>query len=301
MPRALRYIAYVVLFAFSFLVFLYWTFPYDVLKDRLINAIERQVGEGLEITIRDFDSYWFTGVEVEGLAIKDPSGKVAVIDIDSAHARASFFSLLFGNPRVAFAVDLGEGEVGGVVRQSEDRLLIDVELDDFDIGELKVIERRTGLKFSSKIGGDVDLSVDRQRQVRSTGKISLNMNDIRLDASEATLGEMALPLPALILSERRGSGIEVGIEKGTVSIENFKLTGGDLEVDMKGKIFLSSRLENYRFNISGSFKASKKLGEALPFLYIVDKQKREDGSLPFSITGRMSRPTVKIGTFTLPI
>ena len=77
------------------------------------------------------------------------------------------------------------------------------------------------------------------------------------------------------------------------------ISGGQGE--LKGKIFLSSRMANYRLNLRGQFSVSEKLNEAFPFLFIVDSQKKEDGSYPLSITGRISRPSIKIGTFTVPL
>ena len=94
--------------------------------------------------------------------------------------------------------------------------------------------------------------------------------------------------------------IRVEIDKCVVNLEDFKFVGGDLTLDLKGKIFMSPKIENSRMSLNGAFNAAPKLGEAF-FLYIVDKQKNADGNYPLNIGGRLGKPSVKIGTFPLPI
>jgi len=299
MSRFLKFMAYLALFVFSFLLFLYWSFPYEVLKDRLVGSL----GGEYDISIEELSPYWFTGIDISGLILRAPGGgkSAELLNVKRITGRASFFSLLLGNPSVSFDVDIGKGEIVGVAQQSEDEYDIDVELDDVDLKHFKMLGAKTGLNLSSRINGNIDLKIDKRRPIRSEGRISLDLGDLKVSAAEIKLGEMVMPLPDIVLSKRSGSDLKLEMGKGTVTIKSFKLTGGDFELDIKGKIFLSNEVDNYRFNLKGSFKASEKLGEALPFLFIVEKQKKEDGSFPLSITGRLARPSIKIGTFTLPI
>lgn len=299
MSRLLKFMAYFLLFVFSFIVFLYWSFPYDILKDRVTGSL----GGNYDITVEELSPYWFTGIDVSGVSVRSPGGgeNAEIINIKRLKGRASLFSLIFGSPRISFDVEVGKGEISGVARQSEDEYDIDVEFDDVDLKYFNLVAAKTGLKMSSRINGNVDLKIDRRRPIRSEGRILLELGDLKIAAAEVKLGEMAMPLPDITLSQRKGSNIDLEMGKGTVNVKSFKLKGGDFELDISGKIFLSNNVDNYRFNLTGSFKATDKLGEALPFLFIVDKQKREDGSFPLSITGRLARPSIKIGTFTLPI
>lgn len=301
--KAMKIIVYPLLFVVTFALSLYFMFPYETLKDRIIGVIEQQMGEGLEVSIESLEPYWFTGVEVVGLVIKEAGqGKEeALINLRRAHARASLFSLLTGRQHFSFYVEMGEGEVEGTFNQSDEFLEISAYLDDFDISQIKLISTLIGLKLSSKIGGDVVLRIDRQNPAQSTGKITLDLEDVKIAASEAKLGEMNLPLPDLTVAGGRESKIRLQIDKGTMMVDSFRFANGDLNTDIKGKAFLSNKIENYRLNLSGSFTPSKKLGDALPFLFIVEQQKQADGSYPISITGRLVQPTFKIGTFTVPM
>ena len=303
MPRLVRYIAYLVLFVVSFAVFLYWSFPYHALKDRIAGALEQQLGPATEASIKALKPYWFTGVDVRGLVLEaaGSQGSVEIINIKRVRARASFFSLLLGRPRVTFRVEIGKGRLSGLAQVTDELLDLDMDVDDLDLGRVGLIGQATGLSLTSRLDGYVKLNMDRERPLRSTGRVSLDLRDIRIKPSNLRLGEMELPLPDILLSKGRGSTIDVDMGRGVMTVKKFKLAGGDLEIDMSGRIFLSTKVENYRFNLSGTFKTSEKLGEVLPFMFIVEKQKLEDGSYPLSITGRLSRPAVKIGTFSLPI
>jgi type II secretion system protein N len=303
MPRILKYIAYLALFICSFVVFLYWMFPYDVLRERIAGAIEQQVGRQVNVSIGKLEPYWFTGVDIENLEIEGvgAGGARELISLKGARARAAIFSLLFGGPRVSFDLEVGKGEVSGDTAVDSDSIALDIDIDDLNFGDIGFIKSATGLNLSSRIGGYVKLDIDRARPVRSKGKVSLDLRDIKIRASSLSLGEMELPLPELTVTKGRGSSMEVEIGKGVVEIKALKLVGGDLEIDLTGKIFLSTKVDNYRLNLKGSFKPSAKLGEVLPFLFIIEKQKGPDGSYPLTITGRMSRPSIKIGTFKLPI
>jgi len=301
--KLVRFIAFIALFFVSFLLFLYWNFPYEVLKDRIVDAIEGQAGGNVIVEVGDLEPYWFTGVEMSELTITEPGTDQAApfVNFKRVRARASLFSLVFGRPSISFSIQLGGGEISGVVKQSEDMLSIDADLDKVDLGNLRIIAARSGLSITSRIDGEISLRIDRQRSVRSTGKISLAISEFKIAASELKLGEMAMPLPDLVLSKGRDSQIKLDVGKGTINLENFKLAGGDLKIDLKGKVFLSQKAENYRFNLNGSFSASKKLADALPFIFIIEQQKLEDGSYPLTVSGRFAKPSIKIGTFTVPM
>lgn len=301
--KLLKIVGYVVLFFVSFLVFLYWMFPYDALKDRIGSVVAEQLGGDVDIEIGDLSPYWFTGVDIKKFAIKgNNAGQIVTIfECKRLKARASLFSLLVRRPSVSFDLKLNGGEVDGNVKQSEELLAIDAELDDVDLKNFSFITSKAGLVMTGKINGDVDLKIDKQRSVNSTGNIFVELVDWKIAAGEAKFGEMVMPLPDLVLTKGRDARIKANISKGSINFDSFKFAGGDLLVDLKGKVFMSSKTENYRFNLNGSFTASQKLNEAMPFLFIIEQQKQQDGSYPLNVTGRLTKPTIKIGTFTVPM
>ncbi len=304
MNRFLKFIAYLGLFVVSFFIFLYWMFPYDTLKERLISGVERQLGANIEVSAGELEPYWLTGVEVEKLEfnIRDEKGNAqTALALDKVRMRAAMFSLLIGNPRISYLVRAGKGEIEGRARQTADGVEFDAEFDDFDIASIGILSSAYGLNISGKIDGYVEMEFDRRRPARSSGKLSVDLKDFKLAASEAKLGPLEMPLPPLVLTASKGSSIKIEVGKGAVVVDKFVLKDGDLGIDISGKVFLSNTLPNSRFNLSGAFTASEALNQALPFLFVVEKQKRPDGSYPLSVTGRVSSPMIRVGTFTLPL
>lgn len=303
MPRIVKLIAYTALFVLSFLLFLYWMFPYDMLKDRVAAAIEEPMGRQVEVSIGEIEPYYFTGLALTDVKLSGRSdgGTVPLANFSKVRVRASFFSLLFGNPRLSFLLKAGKGEIEGVTHQTDEGFVIDVDFDDFDVSTVKLLESETGLKLTGKIEGSMELNVDRTRAVRTSGKVDLTLKDLKLGASQLTVAGSNIPIPETVISKGSGSRIKLVIDKGAVSVDEFKLADGDLSVDIKGKVFLSTVVSNYRLNLTGTFKVSDALAQAIPFLFIAEKQKQEDGSYPVTITGRIAEPSIKIGTFTLPL
>lgn len=303
MSRLLRYISYLALFAALFVIFLYWVFPYDVLKDRILSDVERQLGGGLQVSAKSLEPHWFSGVDVEGLVIEGPGerGMVKLVKFRRVRARAALVPLIFGSVRAKFRIDIGKGEISGSAKVGEDTIAVKVEVDDLNFSDFAFIKERTGLNIVSRIDGNIDLAINRPQPVRSTGKMKLVFENLRIAQSQLNLGDLALEIPDLLFAKGKDSQIKVSLGKGTATFEDFAFKGGDLGLDLKGKVFLSSRVENYRLNLRGTFSVSQKFGEALPFLFIVDSQREEDGSYPIAVTGRLTRPSIKIGTFTVPL
>lgn len=304
MSKFFKYIAYAILFVVSFVIFLYWVFPYDSLKVRLISGIERQLGGSVEVEADELDTYWFTGVEIEKLkfSLRDDAGNARqVLVLDEVRLRASLISLIFGSPRISYFIRAGDGEIEGRAHQTEDGFEFSAYFDNFNINTFKMLSTIYGLKLKGTIDGKVEMSLNQQRLVRTTGEIDLKLNNFVLDQSEAHLGPMDIPLPKLLLTKGGGSQIKGKIDKGQVVLDSIAFKGGDLQLDISGKIFLSNTFANSRFNVRGSFKTSPVFDKAVPFLFIVEKQKKADGSYPLSITGRLTSPVIKVGTFTLPL
>lgn len=303
MSRLLRYISYLVLFAVLYAFFLYWVFPYDALKERILGDVERQLGGGLQVSAKSLEPHWFSGVEIEGLEVEGPGerGMVKLVGFKRVRARAALLPLIFGSTRVKFRLDIGKSEISGSARVGEDTIAIKLDVDDLNLSDFAFIQERTGLKIVSRIDGKADLSINRQQAVRSTGNVGITFENLRLVGSQLNLGDLALEVPDLLIAKGKDSRIKMSLGKGTATFENFDLKGGDLGLELKGKVFLSRSVSNYRLNLRGKFSVSPKLNEAFPFLFIVDSQKKEDGSYPLTITGRVSRPSIKIGTFTVPL
>ncbi len=303
MPKLFKYIGYLIIFLITFVIFLYWMFPYEVLKERVAAAIEGPLGGTVEVSIGEIEPYYFTGVDVSDLEIsaRTEDELLQMIKLDRVLGRAQLFSLIFGKPDISFYVRAGDGEISGNLDQNEDGFDLEVDFDEFNISNISWLKTHLGLNLSGEIDGEVDMRIDRLRPARTEGSIDISFINLKLADSILKVAGGGFEVPGLVLSEKRDSRLKLQINKGTALVDMFKFSGGDLQLDMKGKAFLANSIQNLRLNISGSFNVSEKLAQELPFLFIVKKQKQQDGSYPLSISGRLSSPAIKIGTFTVPL
>lgn len=303
MPRGLRIIGYALIGLFSFILFLYLTFPFDVLKDRLLDSVEKGLKGGYEITVNSVSPRLIAGVTLKGVKIieRGEGESVPMWEADKIKLNVSLFSLMFGSTKIKFDVISGGGSVAGKLTLDKARVQVGVELDEFNLGTFVYLASKYGINLKSKIDGDADLNIDSSQVIRSSGTVNIQPNSIKFMASKFKAGAMGdIDLPEMVIGGGK-SLISAEINKGAIKINSFKLEEGDLNIDLAGSVYLSSKASNYRLNLSGTFGFSEKVGQALPFLFIIEKQKNESGTFPLTIAGRLSKPQIKIGDFTVPL
>ena len=134
---------------------------------------------------------------------------------------------------------------------------------------------------------------------RNNGSIKLKIDKLQTEAG--TIKEF-IELPALTLAAPEGkSQIDLVMNRGSMEIQAMELKGGDLTIDMGGKVYFTQRVRNFRFNIRGKLGLGPKIIEAIPLIASMKKYKGEDGLYPVSVTGQMHRPNIRIGKFRVPL
>ena len=135
--RAVRWTGYPAFFVLCFVLFAYWTFPYERLRDRIIDlAAER----GYELEIVDLSPSRLTGVTLEGVRLVLPAkGDDPALDvlIDELTVRASLLSALSSTKSFSFDVELAGGDAQGDLAIGEDSFEIEAEFDKIDLKSSK--------------------------------------------------------------------------------------------------------------------------------------------------------------------
>ena len=171
-------------------------------------------------------------------------------------------------------------------------------MKDFNIIFLNLLKDMYGLGVEGQVSGKVDLDVYLFEPLRNRGDVDIRIH--RLKVAESNVMNI-LDLPAMDLDSTEDSQIRLVISNGNIQVQRFSLSGSDFDLSLKGKIYFSRRLPNYRLNLRGKFLFPATITPQLPFLLLIDSQKSADGSYPLTITGRLSKPNVQIGEFKLPI
>lgn len=301
--RLFRLLGYAVFFLITFIFFLYLLFPYGLIQERLISAVQQQLGSQTEVTVESFRPYRFSGIAMKGLSVRllDPVNPRQLLKIQECHGRVSLFSLIFGRPRINFSVQTGKGSLSGQYAQGSESDSLFFDLNNVDLASFPFLANTLSVPMTSQIDGAIDMELDKQRWTRSSGKIALDFRSLGISETELSFQGQPFTVPQITLAKGRKSGLQATLNKGVLSLEGLRFEGGDLGLQLAGKILLSDQSADYRLNLTGSFSATEKLNQALPFLFIIEKQRQPDGTYPLSLSGRVANPSVKIGNFTLPI
>ena len=291
---ALRWAGYPAFFMFCFVIFAYWTFPYERLRVRLVEEAGER-GYGLEII--DLSPSRLSGVTLEGVRLVLPAkGDEPAVDIlfDELTVRASILSAFSDTKSFSFDAELAGGDAQGDVAIGEDNFEVDAELSDIELKQIPALRRFTKIPVTGKLDGDITLAMPSEVG-ESTGNITLT-----IEAMSIGDGETKLDIPGwggLTLDEADAGNLDVQatVEDGTANIESFKADGKDLKLDVLGNVKLARPIKRSQLNlmlkakIEDGYKArSSKMASMIELASTGDAYKAAlapDGSLQYKVTG----------------
>ncbi|MCK6509813.1 type II secretion system protein GspN [Myxococcota bacterium] len=279
LQKLLRWTAYAALAFFSFLFFLYQTFPYRRLFDAFSVPVQRATQT--RIQMNDLRPYYLTGVHIQDLNLQRlvPKG-IAEVQIPQVRARLSIFPLLWGSLSASFFAEIASGELNGSFSRSrKNEISVQANLDGLQLALLgptsgKMLKNPDAkplleILFAPVFGavrGDINLDLlpptnapapqgKNKRPTfrpppnaidlnRSTGKIKLTIRNFSIGPGYFPAGQMGeLPVPRLNLGTLN---IEIKMEKAIADLSNVRAFGGDIDLQVTGKIQLNP---NFRYSI----------------------------------------------------
>ncbi|MEM1008829.1 MAG: type II secretion system protein GspN [Myxococcota bacterium] len=292
MKTGLRWLGYISLAIFCFFVFLYWTFPYRRLFDSLSSPFQRRAK--VRVQLKELAPYWLSGVSIQNLNLQRrvPKG-IAEINIEQLQARVSIIPLLWGTVSSSFSAALARGTLSGYFsRTSGNQIDLHTNIRGVQLGALgprtsKILKDKQARPLIEKLFvptfGKVNASLDlslrpqsaakgkRKRRIsrrgafdlkKSTGTLKLNIRQLNLGPGyfkAGKLGELGLPrtnLGKLVLKAK--------MRKGTLEITDGAIFGGDIEVQISGKVELRQPLPYSRFVGLLKVKVQKSFLKNLP-------------------------------------
>lgn len=289
-----------------FVLFLLWTFPYDVLKTRIINQIEDSMGGQYRIKVQSMSAgliFGFTFKNVE--VVKRDEGKDVVL-LKSPHFRInpSFLALLRKSTKLYFTVDVGKGDVSGNYLDSSSVTELNIDFDDLNLADVKFLESLYKINLKGIISGEYQSYVNKKDAAKNSGKIDLTLSNFSLDPikfkMDPTSAESEIQIPQIKLSGSKNSKLIAELRKSDIVIKELNLNGADVDLNLKGTLNMAPRLEDYRLDISGTFKVKPELAQAIPILALFEQQKQSDGAYPITLNGKFMKPGISVGAFRLP-
>jgi type II secretion system protein N len=301
MPRFLRIILYPAVFFLSLGLFFIILFPFGGLKERFSREIESAVGQqGYRLSLGDIAILWPNGIAMTDVEVRSPETPDKVDKISRAEFRFALFDLMSGIKKTNFNIRSNQGKISGTVSSSPEGVHFQANLDRFDLAWIPVIARASKISVTGTATGRLETEIFYQDPLKNSGSADLQI--LELGLGEFDVGGGVYRFPAMKLAGAgAGSKLDLSITKGNFDVKTFQLLGGDVGLDANGKVYGAKRLDNYRFNLKGGLTVTPEFATKFPIIALIEKQKAADGSYPFTVTGRLLKPSIRIGDFRLPL
>lgn len=259
--RYLLLAGYVVFFFVCFFMSAYFTFPYERLRDIIIDRFSSapdESGAKTTVSIEELSPYWFTGVQLEGVTVTrtaDAASEPTVFTIDEVTLRAAPIAYLFDSFELSFGAEAGDGSLEGSWEsdtEGKSKHLI-AELDALDLGTMGV-GSLLGMPLKGVATGTIDLNLPET--------ITTSEGDIDLEISGLVLGDgkNKMKIPGMgggLTLDPIDAGtlkLKMSLKEGVVAIETLEAKGKDLALDGSGSLRLASPFDRSRADVTIGFK-----------------------------------------------
>jgi type II secretion system protein N len=253
--KVLRWLGYSALSFFAFLLFLYWTFPWERLVRYAVAQAKTQAN--VDVEVEGFAPSFGTGVTVDHVSIKTApvagEKEGATYEFDHVAARISLVGLLFGDREVSFSAEALGGEVEGTYLDgSGGERGINAELRGIDLGKIQLLSNYAGLPIEGDLSGAAQLTIPARGVRSATGHIELQIENgkvgaegAKLDPSKYGTAKITGYDQSITLKEGAKLGTfscKIEVQNGKGAVEEFGSSGGEVEAHFAGTLLIKDRL-----------------------------------------------------------
>lgn len=302
--KVLLYLAYTGFFGACFALFAYWTFPYDRLRDFIVQEVERPRGpdgqrrpSGIQLSIGDLSPSWVTGVDLEEVTVikqpDEPDGRPVEITLDEVSARVGLFAALGGSTDLSFDATVGGGTIEGIYVDEEETTHIEAKLDRVQLRRLGIMNSLVGLPVAGRANGTVELTIADDNS-QTDGSVSLSIDGL-------TIGGGQVPIPGMsggLTIERIRAGtleLSMEVEDGVARLQKLESNGEDLQIGGSGTVRLMRPVEMSRLDLMlrvsfsedyrNKSEHTRRLFSAMDFVPELRSARTPDGALQWRING----------------
>lgn len=286
--RHIKPFSYVVFFLAAFIVFIFITFPGELIKKRVIAEIESSTPYKVDIDEASVSP--LLSIKLSG--VKLYKTKDRFLNVDSLSIRPSVFALILGTKKFPFKAKLLNGEVVGSVSIAGSRTReIEATVKHVTIDSIPALLSSDDAKLFS-LGGVMDGSMHIKLEPQAKGEFQFEID--RLYMKDIKVKGLSLPSFTDLKSVVKGN-----IDGKRTNILAFNVTGKDIDLEISGTTPLFWEIPKgglidlgYRLEMKGAQMAKYK-GLLAPYLAT-----QRDGSLGGKILGTIKNPRFEKGTIT---
>ncbi len=303
--RTLLYLASAVVF---FVFWVIWVFPYDALKSRIITEIENRSRGVFRLDVGEMDLSLFGSVTFKNLSIfeRTKEGEVSLLKTPRMKIGFSPFSIFSNKVDFSYSIKGSKGDLEGEFRQDGEGMELSAEFDEYQLADLQYLSNKAKVPLKGTLNGEIRLQLSKADPNKNGGNIDIQFENLILEPTRLNLDpsspDAVIEVPQIKLSGAEDSGIKGEVKKEDLVFQSISLKGGDIDLDLSGKVtMVGPSAKDYRMALQGSMKIVDSLVKALPFLFILEQQKTPEGVYPLNITGRLGKPSIRIGRFNVPL
>lgn len=294
-------------FVVSFVLFAYWSFPYDRVRDYIVQEVERPQGadgkrapSGFELEIIDLSPSWGTGVELTGVRLvklaESEEEQPVDVTFESVDASLSLLSLLGGETAVDFDAVVAGGTLEGRFAESETMTSIDAAIADVNLRQIGILRAYAMLPVGGVMNGTVDLDVS-DDQAQTAGSVQLDISGLSIGGGKIRIPDVAMLREGLTV-ERVVAGdlaLQMEVDNGSAQIRRLQASGADAALSGSGSIRLIRPFGRSRADVllrlafTDAYKnknnVTQRLFTLVDTLPQVRPYRTDDGALQFRVTG----------------
>lgn len=255
-----KWVGYPAFFLFSFLLFAYWTFPWDRVRDFIVQEVENPRGpggrrepSGFQLEIVDLSPSWGTGVNLTGVRLVrmplTPDERPVDVTFEELNLRVGVLAALFGSIDLSFDAIVAGGDVRGRYERSDDAMSIEAKLENINLRRLSILRAYLPLPLEGRLSGDVDLDLPADPS-GAEGRLSLSLEGLKVGDGQAKLSFEGMGDGLTVEQIDAGDlRLVAAVQNGVLEIERMSARGPDMELGGAGQLRLLPRLGSSRLDL----------------------------------------------------
>lgn len=300
--------ALVLIGVLSFFVFLYFLFPYQILKESLVSSLAKQTSYNVKIL--EMEPSLPLGLDIKKLVISTPGNELEISEVDFS---ISLWRLLVGNLGVSIELEDPSGGVAegflvfslfDLISQNISPKSVEFTSQGFDVGQAAnfVLKQKgddpetdplvqpvfSALHASGKLTSDIQISLDVKNPSQSKGSIAMKFDDARL-----VLTDPNFDLPDQVFSKAE---IKAAVKNGVMEFSpESALISEHLEIFVGGSIKQAESLAKSEMDLKVDLSLKDVLETQFGWVIdLVTKNQNSGGRMTIRVADSLVSPTIDI-------
>ncbi|MBN1960902.1 MAG: type II secretion system protein GspN [Deltaproteobacteria bacterium] len=232
---------YVIFAGFSLLLALSYTFPADVVSQRLENEVQKITNGQYAIQFNNVSTYRFSGIHAKTAIIRStqPGNQPLKMQLNDFHIRVQLLPLILFRLAIASGFDIEQGELDFQVEmQNSGAMDINMDVDDLSISSPPILLQQFGLPVIGYLNLRTDIKW-RPFDVKQTkGVLNLKLDKVAIGPGKVS----GLTVPTTTIGTIK---LNLTANDGIIKVASFQQEGGQVQINLDGNIKLKTK-----FNLS---------------------------------------------------